>query len=146
MSSRSRRKVLRAGGVLCSVSLAGCVDWVRSAEQEARLTDITLQNHTSDEQSVLVIIEDGSEQVYDGFTAVPPADDESPVSRNVTDIPEEPGVYDIYFDLARRPEAVEGEFWARAENIDVDCREYLVEIRTDETGKPWLGIYRSNGC
>ncbi|WP_436344682.1 hypothetical protein [Natronorubrum sp. FCH18a] len=142
----SRREAIRLGSVVCSTSLAGCIDLSWSEEQEARLTKIALQNHTADEQSVLVIVEDEGEQVYGEFTAVPPADGDSPTVREVEDVPEEPGVYDVYFNLARRPEDIEGEFWATADNTDITCREYRLDIKPDDRGEPQFGIYRSDGC
>lgn len=144
--SLSRRRSLQLSGVICSMSLAGCVNISWSDEQEARLSKIEFQNHTEDEQSVLVIIEDDGEQVYGEFTAVPPADGDSPSIREVEDIPREPGIYDVYFNLARRPEDIEGEFWAKADNTAITCREYRINIEPDENGEPQFGIYRSDGC
>lgn len=144
--SLSRREVLRLSGALCGSSVAGCIDLSWSDEEEARLAKIELQNYTEDEQSVLVIVEDDGEQVYGEFTAVPPADGGSPSVREVEDIPDEPGVYDVYFNLARRPEDIEGEFWARADNTDITCRAYRLNIQSDDDGEPQFGIYRSAGC
>ena len=146
MPPLSRRDALQGGGVICAITLAGCVSVSQSDQQETRLTGIELENHTADEQSVLVIVEDDGEQVYGEFTAVQPADDDAPEVRAVPDLPGTSGVYDVYFNLARRPEKIEGEFWARAENTDADCREYRVTIREDDDGDPMLGVYRSDGC
>lgn len=147
MSPLSRREVLRTGVVACGAGIAGCLDisW-SDDDHEARLTGITFENHTDDEQSVLVIVEDDGEQVYGDFTAVPPADDEPPTIREVSDLPDDAGVYDVFFNLARRPEDIEGEYWARADNTAVSCREYRVAIRDDEDGEPQFGVYRSEGC
>ena len=146
MALLSRREVLQGGGVICGGCLAGCTVSLDSENEESRVTKIELQNHTSDEQSVLVIIEDDGDQVYGEFTAVSPGTEDSPEVREVKDIPPDPGVYDIYFNLARRPEDIEGEFWARAGNTDAECREYVVTIRADDNGEPQLGIYRSDDC
>ena len=143
MSPIFRRQFLQSTGLLCSMGVAGCLDVSRSEDQEARIGTVEFHNYTTDEQSVLVIVEDDGEQVYDGFTAVPPADGESPTIREVKNLPETRGVYDIYFDLARRPEATEGEFWARAANTDAECRAYELTIEMDDTGEPQFGIYRS---
>ena len=144
--SLSRRSALRLSGVVCSASLAGCVDVSWSDDQEARLTRVELHNYTEYEQSVLVIVKDDGEQVYGEFTAVPPADGDSPSVREVEGTPDEPGIYDVYFNLARRPEEVEGEFWARADNTDTTCREYRVTIEPDDSEEPQFGIYRADGC
>ena len=144
--SLSRRGVLQLSGAICSTSLAGCIDLSWSDEQEARLTKIELQNHTEYDQVVLVIVEDDGEQVYGETTAVPPAEGDSPSVREVEDIPDEPGVYDVYFNLAQRPEDIEGEFWARADNTDITCREYRLNIKPDDDREPQFGIYRSDGC
>ena len=144
MTPSSRRRFLQSGGVLCSLGFAGCIDVFRSKQQEARIGTVEFHNHTTDEQSILVIVENSDEeQVYGDFTAVPPADGESATVREVKGLPEAPGVYDIKFELARRPDRVEGEFWARAANTDVQCRAYRLTIEPDETGEPQFGIYRS---
>lgn len=128
------------------MSVVGCIDISSSDEQEARLSKIELQNNTEDEQSVLVIVKEDGEQVYGDFTAVPPADGDSSSMQEVEDIPREVGVYDGYFNLARRLEEIEGEVWARAENTDIMCREYRLTIQPDSNGEPQFGIYRSDGC
>lgn len=147
MSPISRRDALRTGALACGVLLAGCLDEVTWSEKaQARLTSVVLENYTGDEQSVLVIVEDDGEQVYGDFTAVPPAEGETPTTQEVSDLPENPGAYDIYFNLARRPEDIEGEYWARADNTAVSCRGYRIAIRADDEGEPQFGIYRSGGC
>lgn len=143
MSLSSRRRFLQGGSIICSMGLAGYFEVAWSEQQEARIGTVEFHNYTTDEQSVLVIVEDDGEQVYGEFTAVPPADSESPTVREVEDLPEAPGVYDIYFNLARRPEDTEGEFWARAANTDADCRAYRFTIQPDDTNEPQFGIYRS---
>lgn len=147
MSPTSRRDALRTGTLACGVLLAGCLEasW-SEAQAQARLTSVVLENYTGDEQSVLVIVEDDGEQVYGDFTAVPPAEGEAPTTQEVSDLPESPGAYDIYFNLARRPGDVEGEYWALANNTAVSCRGYRVAIRADDEGEPQFGIYRSGGC
>jgi len=140
----SRRGALQFGGMICSLGLAGCIDLSRSEEQTSRINKIEFHNYTPNEQSVLVIVEDDGEQVYDGFTAVPPAVDGSPTVEKVEDLPVESGVYDIYFNLARRPEDIEGEFWARADDTDAECREYRLNIELDDNGEPLFGVYQSS--
>lgn len=147
MRNLSRRTTLGSAGLLTVGALAGCIEIsIGDREHQARLTRITVENFTRDEQSVLVIIEDDGEQIYGEFTAVPPAKKDEPSVSQVDGLPTEPGDYDVYFNLARRPEDVEGEFWARAANSKATCREYDVRIRSDEDGLPQLGMYRSDGC
>ncbi|MDG5759013.1 hypothetical protein QA600_06630 [Natronococcus sp. A-GB1] len=146
MPSVSRRKILLAASCVCSAGIAGCTGSFRSPEREARLLEVELRNHTADYQSVLVIVEDDGEQVFDGITSLPPADEGSPTTRTVENLPEEPGVYNVYFNLARRPDDVEGEFWARAANTNADCRAYRIDVESDDVGEPLFGIYRADGC
>ena len=57
-----------------------------------------------------------------------------------------PAFLELPDGLARRAGDIDGEFWARADKTDITCREYRLNIESDDTGEPQFGIYRSNGC
>lgn len=108
------------------------------------LTAVEIHNGTENEQSVSIRIAEDDETLYDEVETVPPEEEDGPSITEIADLPEDPGSYEVAFDLDRQRDD-DGEYRERLDENGPECRGFILSIRPDSAGLE-LRVHRLSGC